>query len=191
MNSDFNAYNQSSVVWVPCIPDYASGSYIPVYNLSNIPHSINCNVSKISRGGMKSKPWLPQEDQQLIELINQFGKKKWSKIAKHLNNQFHQERIGKNCRERWNNHLNPEINKGEWSYEEDLNLLVSYKKYGRKWSSISKILKGRTENAVKNRWNVLVKNLKDSVGISSDEFAVEYLISHLQEELKKVESNCV
>lgn len=32
-------------------------------------------------------------------------------------------RRGKQCRERWNNYLDPEINRGEWTDEEDYKLL--------------------------------------------------------------------
>lgn len=39
---------------------------------------------------------------------------KWSVVASRLPG-----RIGKQCRERWFNHLDPSIKKGEWSPEED------------------------------------------------------------------------
>ena len=42
------------------------------------------------------------------------GPKKWSEIAKYLPG-----RIGKQCRERWYNHLDPNINKKGWTEEED------------------------------------------------------------------------
>ena len=38
---------------------------------------------------------IKQEDEQIIELVNKFGPKKWSTIAQHLPG-----RIGKQCRER-------------------------------------------------------------------------------------------
>jgi len=40
----------------------------------------------------------------LVQLVNRFGLKKWSQIAKYMKG-----RIGKQCRERWNNHLRPDI----------------------------------------------------------------------------------
>jgi Myb-like DNA-binding domain len=48
-----------------------------------------------------------QEDRKVIELVGKYGPKKWSAIAHELPG-----RIGKQCRERWHNHLNPDINKG-------------------------------------------------------------------------------
>ena len=40
----------------------------------------------------------------LIQMVLNYGEKKWSEIAKHLNG-----RVGKQCRERWHNHLRPNI----------------------------------------------------------------------------------
>jgi hypothetical protein len=39
-----------------------------------------------------------------VQLVDQLGVKKWSQIAKMLNG-----RVGKQCRERWHNHLRPDI----------------------------------------------------------------------------------
>jgi hypothetical protein len=59
-------------------------------------------------------PHVLQEDQTVIELVGRIGAKKWSQIAQQLPG-----RIGKQCRERWHNHLNPNINKAPWSEQED------------------------------------------------------------------------
>lgn len=61
-------------------------------------------------------------------------------------------RRGKQCRERWNNHLRPDINRGKWSAREDTHFLKLHQIYGNKWSSISRNMRGRTENSVKNHW---------------------------------------
>ena len=52
-------------------------------------------------------------------------------------------RSGKQCRERWHNHLDPNINKDYWSEKEENILFMKHIEYGNKWSDIAKFLPGR------------------------------------------------
>ena len=70
-------------------------------------------------------------------------------------------RNGKQCRERWVNFLNPEIKKDPFSLTEDILILEKRLSIGNKWSEIIKEMPGRTENNVKNRFNMMYKNIKD------------------------------
>lgn len=78
--------------------------------------------------------------------MEQEGAKEWSKIADYLNQVTGALRNGKQCRERWNNTLNPVIKKGKWTAQEDLVLLDKQQEIGNKWSEIAHYLNGRTEN---------------------------------------------
>lgn len=102
-------------------------------------------------------PWSKEEDEIIIQMVNKYGPKKWSTIAQHLPG-----RIGKQCRERWHNHLNPSINKEAWTQEEELALIRAHQIYGNKWAELTKFLPGRTDNAIKNHWNSSVKKKLDS-----------------------------
>ena len=113
-------------------------------------------------------PWSPVEDEALTNLVALHGIKGWSLIASKLPG-----RIGKQCRERWFNHLDPNIKKDAWSAEDDATIMTAVANIGPKWAEIAKLLHGRSDNAIKNRYNSSIRkrgrrsNAEESVDTGS------------------------
>ncbi|WKA06178.1 hypothetical protein VitviT2T_024093 [Vitis vinifera] len=89
--------------------------------------------------GSETRPWTQEEDQKLNEWLS---------------------RSGKSCTERWNNHLDPNVKRENFSQEEDDAIICFQSLYGNSWESIAAHLPGRTDNDVKNRWYNHLKKKK-------------------------------
>ena len=78
------------------------------------------------------KPWDQAEDDKLRRLVGEHGVQQWALIASEMPG-----RNGKQCRERWHNQLDTQLNRDGWTDEEDRILLEGQKRFGNKWAEIA------------------------------------------------------
>ncbi|CAG9310152.1 unnamed protein product [Blepharisma stoltei] len=116
----------------------------------------------------KRRAWTQDEDDIIRELVSEFGTKRWSLIAQLLTerastkDKHTKSRTGKQCRERWHNHLDPGIKKNTWTKDEENTIFKYQRILGNKWSEIASHLPGRSDNSIKNHfYSTLRKKLRN------------------------------
>lgn len=119
--------------------------------------------TKNLKPGLVKGPWSVQEDKLLTEWVNKHGPRKWNQCCEYIHG-----RSGKQCREHWNNCLNPGLVKGEWTAEEDFLIMHFYQKYNGSWKKIVNLFSGRTENSIKNRFFSQLRKIA-ATNLSSEE----------------------
>jgi hypothetical protein len=102
--------------------------------------------------GVRKGQWTDHEDAIVVEAVSSSAEQpftRWSDLAQKLPG-----RVGKQIRDRWVNHLNPNINHMPFSKEDDLLLWEGHKQLGKRWVEISTKFfnSSRSENHIKNRW---------------------------------------
>lgn len=131
--------------------------------------------SKIQR---KKGNWETAEDEILLQWVEQHGPRKWTQCSRSING-----RCGKQCRERWVNILSPGVKKGKWSQQEQAIIFEGLCTHVTAWSTIARMLPGRTENAIKNYFYSSLRRIQGNAVI---ELLKPFLRSRLQLDVDRV-----
>jgi len=97
-----------------------------------------------------------EENTKIKTLVEKFGTDSWKMVADNLPG-----RTARQCRERWKNYLAPEINKKPWKSDEDILLFRKFQEIGPQWVLMSSFFTKRTQNAIKNRWNTIIRKARN------------------------------
>jgi hypothetical protein len=92
---------------------------------------------------VRRDPWTEDEDDNLLNCVNS-GMTKWLEMAAKIPG-----RNGQQCRNRWLDHLDPSINIGPWSEQEDNALVDAHDDLGNCWSEIAVRVPGRSDAQVR------------------------------------------
>jgi hypothetical protein len=110
------------------------------------------------------KKFSPEEDQLLSHLVSVHGTADWKVIAWEMNG-----RNIRQCRERWKYYLEPTINRGAWSGEEDALLLKKCAEIGTKWSQLVQFFPARTDIDIRNRYHRIQRGAPKPGNIGDDD----------------------
>ncbi|KAF2836621.1 hypothetical protein M501DRAFT_939774 [Patellaria atrata CBS 101060] len=99
-------------------------------------------------GGLRKGPWSDDEDERLRNSIQKHGQQ-WPLVSEDV-----RTRSGDQCAKRWNQALDPAIDRSNWTEDEQRTLLKAVREHGRSWKQIQELyFPERATNNVKNRYN--------------------------------------
>ncbi|CAG8510220.1 12356_t:CDS:2, partial [Acaulospora morrowiae] len=129
-------------------------STVGTFDRRNDPSFVQ-SLSRPANSSRRTGPWEPHEDERLLAIVSELGVKHWKLIGIR-----HGLRDGKQCRERWHNHLNPDLKYGPLTAEEDSKIIEYHSKMGTKWAVMSQML-NRPANLIKNRFYSSLSKKRD------------------------------
>ena len=124
----------------------------------------------------KRCPFSIEEDIKLSNLVRIYGDKNWNIIASCMFN-----RSSRQCRERWVNALNGNINKSSWLPEDDARLIQVFNQIGPHWKEMEKFFPGRVSYDLRNHYKSLIHRMTDKFNIEKNNKIDVATEAHLEE----------
>jgi myb proto-oncogene protein len=87
------------------------------------------------------------EDVQLTDVVQHSGCKNWAAVARQIPG-----RNARQCRERWMNYINPNLERTPLTAEEECLLEQKFAEHGTRWQLIASFFPDRGKHFIKNHW---------------------------------------
>ncbi|KAG0030303.1 DNA binding transcription coactivator transcription factor [Podila clonocystis] len=105
---------------------------------------------------LKKGTWTASEEAILTQAVRELSVENWHAIAMRVPG-----RNAKQCMQKWQTDLDPQINRLPWSVDEDERLVEAYHTFGNSWQQIAKMVETRTWYQCYNR--VRAKSVKTRI----------------------------
>jgi hypothetical protein len=115
-------------------------------------HMMSHGNSDETNSGSKMRPhdkFTPDEDAKLMVLVAESTQPDWFAVALQSPG-----RSARQCKDRWQKYLSPDIKRCAWTPSEDGILRDRYEELGPKWARIAAFLPNRTDSITKTILNV-------------------------------------
>lgn len=109
--------------------------------------------------------WTAEEDEFILNSVALMERPyNWREVAGKGNERFgRQRRSAQEYSKRWHFLANAEGTKEPWSRHEELRLILGHNRFKNKWRDISSILKGRSNNTIKNKFYSIFRKVKGKI----------------------------
>lgn len=136
---------------------------------------------EVIRPGVIKGEWTKEEDLKIIEIMTKYNES----LELFRGKEIIPGRTLKQCRERWKNVLNPNLNKDIFTIEEQYLLFKLYSVFNGRWSYFSSIFPSiRSDNYLKNKFYSTIRRKRREIkNYLSTETIVENLLKDLKENI--------
>ncbi|OHT10586.1 Myb-like DNA-binding domain containing protein [Tritrichomonas foetus] len=133
------------------------GNGIPAIKIATILRTSEGTTKRRKQTPNKSRkqnPWQEKENMRLLKAVHLYGLNRWAKVARFVGG----GRTSQQCFQKWHRCLNPFLNKGHWTEEEDKKLIELVRKHGDfSWQKVSSEIQTRSDFMCRCRYQILLK----------------------------------
>ncbi|KAI1317306.1 hypothetical protein EDD11_008675 [Mortierella claussenii] len=121
-----------------------------------------------SEDKLKKGTWTTAEEEILLEAVRDLSSENWHAVAMKVPG-----RNAKQCMQKWQTDLDPQINRLPWTQDEDEKLVEAYHTFGNSWQQIAKMVETRTWYQCYNR--VRAKSVKTRILMTASTHPASFL----------------